>query len=480
VSWEIKKPLESLKSPELLSKKLPPKVLDGFNLSVIHDRNEANKYINQWMLFLQPWWDKVSLWLNIGPEAREKFAQVVEEKIQKYESASIEKTLAEDKMNDAQRIAYSQLYISIKDDLIQSGKSEAEAWQIAGNFMKTNGLKAREIISKNDLSRDQKSVQLRVIRDTFLYQQKSPEANTIPDIDNSREWESVKATNWDASNELQKSSFDTSLEANLSKIDEAKEQYVAAAVVVEEADREYREIATAYQQTLSDTQQEYAKSEQSSIPIPIESELTNHNFSSEWLATPERTSDFINSIGPWDSRWILFLDESGQPSPFIVTTLLDGRHAIKSPEGKIYILHNSIGIEMQKEIKLIQALIATPLLRRLVFMGSDNFDKFQTRLTQKYGWVDMDNPDNFQKYALTEVFQMLPDDSTNQDINNSLRTKINESKDPGHIDKLIRWFHTEEWKKILDSIRTGLRNSSIIQPPPSREFNPEILFSSMK
>jgi hypothetical protein len=80
---------------------------------------------------------------------------------------------------------------------------------------------------------------------------------------------------------LQKSSFDTSLEANLSKIDEAKEQYVAAAVVVEEADREYREIATAYQQTLSDTQQEYAKSEQSSIPIPIESELTNHNFSSE-------------------------------------------------------------------------------------------------------------------------------------------------------------------------------------------------------
>jgi hypothetical protein len=112
---------------------------------------------------------------------------VVEEKIQKYESASIEKTLAEDKMNDAQRIAYSQLYISIKDDLIQSGKSEAEAWQIAGNFMKTNGLKAREIISKNDLSRDQKSVQLRVIRDTFLYQQKSPEANTIPDIDNSRE-----------------------------------------------------------------------------------------------------------------------------------------------------------------------------------------------------------------------------------------------------------------------------------------------------
>jgi hypothetical protein len=433
------------------------------------ERNEAAAWLNysfdqiEW----QPSWLKATDLekIQLSPEKIEEKAKVTEE----YNSTVNQRQETQKNLDSKYQVVYSQIYASMKDEIMQSGKSETGAWQIAGDFMKEYGPQVQEILSRN-LPSEQRIAQIHILKQAFSYSRR--EKTEIASDDSSRD---------NSPSIIDTPPIDPTLANNLTELESAQKEHDVARENEEKAIQKYVEVVA--NPNLINDQREHVAIEQKDIPQDILHHIDHYvdkQYSQEWLSEDStRVSEYISTIPRWESRWILFSDESWNPSPFIVATLSDGRHAIRSPEWSIYTFHSSNQLDIQKEIELIKILIATPILRRLVFMWTANFDNFKAKLTQKYNGKDMNNPDHFKKYAFTEIFQLLPDDGE-KSINTSLKAKVAESGDPSHIDNLMRWMQSEWWQKTLESIRTWLREQWIMNPHPSREINPEVLFQKMR
>ncbi|MBC7503594.1 hypothetical protein H7169_01360 [Candidatus Gracilibacteria bacterium] len=182
-------------------------------------------------------------------------------------------------------------------------------------------------------------------------------------------------------------------------------------------------------------------------------------------------AEFISNIPEGKTLRVNWADENGA-TQVQCTHLSDGDFVLSFPDGETIIIDsNGDSEKAAKEIGLIQAIAKTPIVRRLLNMGTDSFYRFRERVTMRYDpeGKTVDNPELLIKLMLEAILQVAMNGK------DSLHTKntdihIGEFRDPAMTLALIqsRLYGSENQNKRVMSEALSEQGVFDIQ---SRRFN---------
>jgi hypothetical protein len=189
-------------------------------------------------------------------------------------------------------------------------------------------------------------------------------------------------------------------------------------------------------------------------PHPIDEIRGWHVIEKNFAPDDQSFMGILDAMKPNSSTTMTMLDESWNVSQFSLVHLPNGDFVLGLPGWQSYVI-DSRGDAMRQEIALIREIIHTPLLRRLISLGSTYFEVFQKRLADKHPGMDMSHPSVFQKYAYEAIFLLLPDE------NKDKKLLINKLHEADWVSKIIGWLRQDIPR--LETLRMDLRDKWIVQ-----------------
>ncbi len=333
--------------------------------------------------------------------------------------------------------------------------SSEESVNLSGEFMKVYGYRIQAVFRDPSIQKESRREQIKQWRQEFISEQQIQLwDDTITNESTSTETDHI-AKLWD----------DNALD---DAYDLAHSEQIQAQQELDQANREYEREAYIYTDALLKQHTEpnqrdiitwtEGTSDTSHLPEP------NPTIHSMW--------DAMEAISPGNVGSFNIIDESGEVSQFRMVHLPQGDYVLcfPPPENGKYII-DSYGEKRREEVSMIMEVIKTPLLRRLVSMGSQYFEQFQNSIKTKFPGKDISDPRVFEKYAYQALFSFMSKWHVLKDV---LLEKIQE---PSGLTATITGLQSDA--TTAEALRREFRMIWIMKQPDGKEFVPEQLLDAI-
>ncbi len=308
--------------------------------------------------------------------------------------------IAKTNLDDTFSKRYSNIYesqiIEFKSAKNKSGEplTEQEAVNMAGDFMKTYGIKIQVLLKDTSTTKEEVKIQIQLWREEYLW---------VTAIILAEKKEVYTVPLWD---ELALN-VDPNLSEKESNEDRLARLHESARNEEKIAENSYRQAIETY----STAEKSWVESQYTDALRPDEDRGWNNGETLYWKSdqthldfSSRDSREYIEDM-PYGSSTRFSLDQwGGYRESVDIIHSMDGSYILRTTDGG-YMVCSWDKKDLEYTIELFRECAQTPIIRRMLNMGDDAFDQIRARIIAKYADIPAvsTNPEILIKTLLAEL-----------------------------------------------------------------------------